>query len=273
MKLNTLTHLLTFATRFHEYWAVPTHSVQCNAAIHHLITNAVLNLSSDTILLAIALPMFIRSKMPPKKKIAVVGVFSLGIFVILAAVLNKYYSFTSPFGSQWTYWYARESSCTVLVANVPFLWTLVRRIFKVGSLEGTTRNGSTAVRLGQRGGRVDINVGLDPEKGSQSSDPASYRKESQGSSILSKFPKRTEADMCFLTTPAWMEESPASPKRSTAGTPIVERQPSRSSRSSSEPPEIASLSFYEMLRNGPQNPKAIERPEVARAATHTKFGL
>lgn len=90
--------------------AVPTPNEQCNAATNHLITNAVFNLSSDVILLAIALPMFIRSRLPKQKKIALVCVFGLGIFVILCSILNKYYSFTQPFGNMWTFWvrFAKE---------------------------------------------------------------------------------------------------------------------------------------------------------------------
>lgn len=120
---------------FHDYWAVPTSNPQCSAAIHHLITNAVLNLSSDLLTLALALQMFIRSKLPLKRKLVLCGIFGLGIFVILAAVLNKYYSFKEPFGSLWTFWYVRESSTAMIVANLPFLWTLLRRVFKLGSFE------------------------------------------------------------------------------------------------------------------------------------------
>ncbi|KAI9696921.1 MAG: hypothetical protein M1820_007996 [Bogoriella megaspora] len=116
---------------FHNYWAVPTPNTQCSAAIHHLITNAVFNLSSDVLTLALALQMFIRSKLPLQRKLILCGIFGLGVFVILAALLNKYYSFREPFGSLWTFWYVRESSTAVLVANLPFLWTLLRRIFNL----------------------------------------------------------------------------------------------------------------------------------------------
>ncbi|KAF1352592.1 hypothetical protein BDV97DRAFT_280858, partial [Delphinella strobiligena] len=113
---------------FQDYWAVPTPNVQCSAAIHHLITNAVFNISSDTLILAVALPMFIKTKLPLRKKVAIVGIFSLGSFVILCAILNKYYSFTDPFGSQWTNWYERESSTAILTANMPYMWALIRRV-------------------------------------------------------------------------------------------------------------------------------------------------
>lgn len=49
---------------FYEYWQVPTNSIQCDAAINHLITNATFNLSSDLILMAVGLPMFLRLKLP-----------------------------------------------------------------------------------------------------------------------------------------------------------------------------------------------------------------
>ncbi|KAL9089073.1 MAG: hypothetical protein Q9165_005886 [Trypethelium subeluteriae] len=124
---------------FHNYWAVPTPNPQCSAAIHHLITNAVFNISSDVLTLALALQMFIRSKLPLRRKLLLCGIFGLGIFVIFAAVLNKYYSFNQPFGSQWTYWYVRESSTAMIVANLPFLWTLLRRIFKLGSFENPSQ--------------------------------------------------------------------------------------------------------------------------------------
>lgn len=75
--------------------------------------------------------MFFNSKLPLKRKLIVYGVFGVGVFVIISAVLNKYYSFSQPFGSSWTYWYVRESSTAMIVANVPYTWTLLRRIFNL----------------------------------------------------------------------------------------------------------------------------------------------
>ncbi|GAM85950.1 hypothetical protein ANO11243_039600 [Dothideomycetidae sp. 11243] len=122
---------------FHNYWAVPTPNIQCSAATHHLITNAVFNLSSDLLLLCIALPIFLKTQMLPRKKIAVCTVFGLGFFNIIAAILNKYYSFTNPFGSEWTNWYCHESSTSMVVANMPFMYTLLRRVFNFRSLNGS----------------------------------------------------------------------------------------------------------------------------------------
>ncbi|KAK4988687.1 hypothetical protein LTR50_003766 [Elasticomyces elasticus] len=159
---------------FTEYWAVPTLNIQCSAAINHLITNAVFNLSSDVILLSIALPMFVRSKLPTRKKVALICIFGLGFFVLVAAVLNKYYSFTEPFGDAWTFWYVRESSTAVLVANVPFIWTLLRRIFKLRSLDGTSMHGSrfgtTVPRRGSEKTQHSRRI-VDPELAGSISEP------------------------------------------------------------------------------------------------------
>ena len=133
---------------FHDYWkVVPIPSIQCSAAIHHLITNAAFNLSSDVAMLGIALPMFLRSHLPLQRKLTLCVIFGLGIFVILSAVLNKYYSFTDPFGVLWTYWYVRESSTAMLVANLPFLWGLVRKVF--GLREEDEARSALSIRRGK----------------------------------------------------------------------------------------------------------------------------
>ena len=75
--------------------------------------------------------MFLRSRLPLRRKLVLYCVFGLGAFVILSAALNKYYSFTQPFGSSWTFWYVRESSTAFIVANIPYTWTLLRRVFNL----------------------------------------------------------------------------------------------------------------------------------------------
>lgn len=73
---------------FSNYWAVPTPNVQCNAATNHLITNAVFNLSSDLILLTMALQMLVRSRLPLRRKLVLSCVFGLGIFVVCQSCLS-----------------------------------------------------------------------------------------------------------------------------------------------------------------------------------------
>ncbi|KAG9185401.1 hypothetical protein G6011_07945 [Alternaria panax] len=120
---------------FSEYYAVPTSSFQCTALVHHRITKAIFNISSDLIMLCIALQMLIRSQLPMKRKIILCGIFSLGIFVVAASIMNSYYSFSNPYKSTWIYWYVRESSTAILVANLPFTWTILRELFELGNFD------------------------------------------------------------------------------------------------------------------------------------------
>ncbi|KPA35710.1 integral membrane protein [Fusarium langsethiae] len=128
---------------FNQYWAVPPENTQCSAATNHLITNAVLNITSDVMIILIPMPIFLKSQLPLKRKAVLIGVFALGAFTILSAILNKFYSFNEPFGSNWTFWYIRESSTAIITANLPYIWTLLRRIFKLGSFSGSTYGKST----------------------------------------------------------------------------------------------------------------------------------
>lgn len=52
---------------------------------------------------------------------------------IICAILNKYYSFTQPFGSDWTFWYMRESSTALIAANLPLTWPIFQRVFNLKS--------------------------------------------------------------------------------------------------------------------------------------------
>ena len=135
---------------FHNYWSVPAANPQCSTYHDHLILNTAINVSSDLMMLCIPLPVLIRAQLPLKKKLILCIVFSIGVFVIISAILSKYYSFSLPYGVDWVrlfitrqfmstfanfrpkvHWYVREVSTAVIVANMPHLWALVRRIFNL----------------------------------------------------------------------------------------------------------------------------------------------
>lgn len=73
---------------------------------------------------------------------------------ILSAILNKYYSFKEPFGSDWTFWYIRESSTAIITTNLPSTWHLFRVVFHLKSFNGKTSGARTseATRYRSRGG-------------------------------------------------------------------------------------------------------------------------
>ena len=93
-------------------------------------------------MLLIPLPMLIRARLPLKRKIILCGVFSLGILVILCSILNRYYNFTSGYGSLiYLNWYAGEASTAVMVANIPHCWPILSRIFSLGSFKSSGPSG------------------------------------------------------------------------------------------------------------------------------------
>lgn len=109
-------------------------------------------------MLALPLPLLIKAQLPltryhlpfqellsrgftdsrTLRKLVLCGVFSLGVFVILSAVLNRYYNFTAGYGSLvYLNWYAGETSTAVIVANIPHCWPLLSRVFRLGSFKST----------------------------------------------------------------------------------------------------------------------------------------
>lgn len=47
-----------------------------------MITNAVVNISSDIMIILLPMPVFLQSQLPLKRKIILCGVFALGIFTV-----------------------------------------------------------------------------------------------------------------------------------------------------------------------------------------------
>ncbi|KAE8154054.1 hypothetical protein BDV25DRAFT_136199 [Aspergillus avenaceus] len=122
------------------YWDYDADDFQCSSYLNHLIITTVFNISSDIFMLCIPLPLFIRSHLPIKQKIAVCAVFSLGGIVILMASLNKYYNFTRLFDARFLKWYIAEVSTAVYISNLPLLWPLLRTVFHRLRTTGTTKS-------------------------------------------------------------------------------------------------------------------------------------
>lgn len=98
-------------------------------------------------MLVVGIPLLILVKVPMQKKIGVITIFGMGIFVIIAAILNKVYS-TSPAllndSVNYTFWYMREATVGVYVINLPALWPVLRALFPI-----LTGRGSSADSRGQ----------------------------------------------------------------------------------------------------------------------------
>ncbi|KAL8663811.1 MAG: hypothetical protein Q9168_008030 [Polycauliona sp. 1 TL-2023] len=137
-----------------QYWQVPVENSQCASYYHHLITSAVFNITSDLMMLYIPLPILIKARLPMKRKIILCGVFSLGVLVILSAILNRYYNFTEPYGSLvYLNWYTGEAATSVFVANIPHLWPLLSKIFSLGAFNSLRRTGGGSSGNGNSSGK------------------------------------------------------------------------------------------------------------------------
>jgi hypothetical protein len=69
----------------------------------------------------------------------------------------------------WTYWYIREASTAIYVANMPMCWTLMRHLFDLRSFNGSERSRSKTLPLtSHRGtagsGVLKDNIGLEAGK-------------------------------------------------------------------------------------------------------------
>lgn len=128
---------------FHAFYEVPTPNIQCATQTHHLIVNLTFNLTSDLLIIFIPLPLFIKAHLELKKKLLLIFPFSMGFFTMACAILSKHLSFTQPFSSEWLYWYTREASTAMIVSNMPYSWTIIRKVFRVKSFLNN-RSGSVS---------------------------------------------------------------------------------------------------------------------------------
>ncbi|KAH7153615.1 hypothetical protein EDB81DRAFT_791665 [Dactylonectria macrodidyma] len=110
----------------YEYWRVPVKIMQCATYYNHMIFATACNISSDLMLLFLPVPIMIKIRLPMKRKIALCCVFGLGIFNILAAVLNRYYNFSNPNSYVFLYWYVAEVGVAMYVGNLPLCWPIIR---------------------------------------------------------------------------------------------------------------------------------------------------
>lgn len=76
---------ITFFTTcrpFAGYWAMPPPNEQCATLQTYAIVQSIFNISSDLLLIAIPIPVIMSLSLPPKQKIGLVVLFSMGTFVV-----------------------------------------------------------------------------------------------------------------------------------------------------------------------------------------------
>ncbi|KAL0939296.1 UbiD family decarboxylase [Colletotrichum truncatum] len=131
---------------FSDYLVLQPGNMECLTWRHYNILQMTLNLSTDLLLLAIPVTLISRLKMKIGKKILLVCLFSLGIFVMLAAIFMKLSVFLDSDSPVWFLWSVREVSTAMIVGNLSLCMPIARtwwRFFFPGS-SNTTGNKSSA---------------------------------------------------------------------------------------------------------------------------------
>lgn len=114
---------------FSHYWALPPPDPQCTTLENYAIVQGIFNISADLLMLCIPIPLIVRMKLPWRQKIVLVFIFSLGVFVVLAALMTKIFNLTDVYNPNYMLWYIREASVAVYVSNLPMIWPLLRDWF------------------------------------------------------------------------------------------------------------------------------------------------
>ncbi|KAH0556831.1 hypothetical protein GP486_005378 [Trichoglossum hirsutum] len=111
---------------FHGYWSVPAREAQCSTYQHYGIAQLCFNISSDLIMLLVALPLLFSAQLRSKQKVIVCVIFGMGVFIIAAAIITKVYRLVPKLLSLvYIFWYFREATVAVYVTNIPLLWSLL----------------------------------------------------------------------------------------------------------------------------------------------------
>lgn len=122
--------LFTICRPLSQYWAVPVSDAQCATYQYYQIVNAVFNISTDIMLLAVGLPPVLKARLSIQQKAILGIVFGMGSFVIVAAILRAIYCLVPSLISYiYMNWYFREASVAVYVTNAPAIWALLRDFF------------------------------------------------------------------------------------------------------------------------------------------------
>lgn len=143
---------------FSQYWAIEPNDPQCANYHNYCIIQMVFNISTDFCMLLLPLPFIIHARVPKLKRCLLIAIFSLGAFVILAAILNKYYNFSNPNTTVYMVWHIRECSTSIYVANIMCWWPLLRKFFGLKRFLWNSSNGTVS-----QASVVARNSGITPE--------------------------------------------------------------------------------------------------------------
>ncbi|KAK2779289.1 hypothetical protein CKAH01_11370 [Colletotrichum kahawae] len=142
----------------HKNWQIyPDPGNTCQPAISkvNILVTVVLNVLTDLYLMSIPIPMLWFSKLPLRKKLGLIVLFSGGIFVTMAGILRCVLIISDPVNgaSQAGSWAVRETFVAVDTTNVPMIFPLIRRWFSpiFGTVVSTLPLSNTNNKYGSKG--------------------------------------------------------------------------------------------------------------------------
>ncbi|KAL3466074.1 hypothetical protein BJX64DRAFT_274847 [Aspergillus heterothallicus] len=162
-----VTYYAAYCRPFSQYWAMPVDNLQCATYQRYSITQAVFNISSDAAMLAIPFPLLVKAQMKKTKKLLLICIMSLGVFTIIAAILNKVFNFASPYTTTYQIWYIREASTAIYVANLVCLWPLMRKMLGLVATQRGSDLNRARQELANKGRAARSAVGITREPQSQ----------------------------------------------------------------------------------------------------------
>lgn len=129
---------------FEGYWGMPPPDAQCTTLQYYAIVQGCFNITSDLLMLCVPIPLVLNLKVALQQKIVLLLIFSLGLFVVVAALLTKIFNLSDVWDPSYMLWYVREASVAVYVANLPMIWPLLREwIPFLGTVTSTSYHRST----------------------------------------------------------------------------------------------------------------------------------
>ncbi|KAL1888918.1 hypothetical protein Cpir12675_005981 [Ceratocystis pirilliformis] len=148
--LATEISYFTMCMPFNQYWAIPPDNEQCATLEYYGVVQGVFNISSDMMMLSIPISIVVNLQVPWRKKLVLGLVLTMGIFVILAAIMCKIHNLSNVYSHNYMLWYIREASVALYVANMPMVWPILREWFPVLNRFGPSHSG--------RGGNGDSGI-------------------------------------------------------------------------------------------------------------------
>lgn len=155
---------------FSDYLVLVPTNIQCLSWTHYNTLQLTMNLSTDLLIILVPVALFSKLKIDIRRKLLLIALFSMGVFVIICAILLKVAVFTNPTDPVWFLWVMREISCAMLVGNLVLCMPVFRIWFKclfpnVRTKRGTCTSGASLQKKSVGASDSGTDTTLTPELG------------------------------------------------------------------------------------------------------------